>query len=78
MRGRILEYFLITGIVWCFYALLLPVYFVAVFHWNLNDITKWWITGTPVEFVLAYPLGKILIRVGPRIKQICYGDVKNG
>ena len=71
LKSRIIEYLLITGVVWCFYALLLPIYFYFTFHWNLNDVIKWWITGTPVEFILAYPLGKILSNLAPKITKYC-------
>lgn len=71
LKGRVYEYFLITGIIWCFYALLLPIYFYFVFGWGYNDVIIWWITGTPIEFILAYPLGKILQRVTPKIKEFC-------
>lgn len=67
LKQRILEYFLITGVVWLFYAMLLPIYFYFVFHWGWNEVINWWITGTPVEFILAYPLGKILQRTTPKI-----------
>lgn len=66
-KQRILEYFIITGIVWLFYATLLPIYFYFVFSWTWDDVLTWWITGTPVEFILAYPLGKILQKTAPKI-----------
>ena len=59
-----------TGIVWCFYAGLLPIYFYFVFDWGWNEIIIWWITGTPVEFILAYPLTRIIVYVEPRVNKI--------
>lgn len=70
-RGRIAEYFIITGIVWCCYGFALPIYFVAVFDWTFPQIEKWWMTGTPVEFILAYPIGKLLWRVKDPVKNWC-------
>lgn len=60
---------IMTGIVWCFYAGLLPIYFYFVFNWGWDEIITWWITGTPVEFILAYPLTRIIIYVEPRVNK---------
>lgn len=59
-----------TGIVWSFYAGLLPIYFYFVFHWGWTEIITWWITGTPVEFILAYPLTRIIVWTEPRINKL--------
>ncbi len=64
-------YLIITGAVWLFYAFTLPVYFYFVFEWGWDEVIKWWITGTPVEFFLAVPLAYYLDKVTPFAKRKC-------
>lgn len=61
------KFFIMTGIVWVFYAGLLPIYFYFIFQWGWNEIILWWITGTPVEFFLAYPLTRIIVYCEPKV-----------
>jgi len=72
-----LKFLIMTGVVWIFYAGLLPIYFYFVFGWGWSEITLWWITGTPVEFILAYPLTRIIVYVEPRVNQITKQEIKN-
>lgn len=70
LTTRILEYFLITAVVWAYYASILPIYFYYTFNWNFQDLIKWWTTGTPIEFILAYPLAKVLNFSIPQIAKV--------
>lgn len=64
------KFLIMTGVVWAFYAGLLPIYFYFVFHWGWNEVVIWWITGTPVEFILAYPLTRIIVFAEPRVNKL--------
>ena len=67
-KQRLLDYLLLTGFVWIYYALVLPpVFFIPFFGWGLDEIIKWWIFGSPIEFVIAYPLAKMIVHVQPKI-----------
>ena len=67
-KQRLLDYLLLTGFVWIYYALVLPpVFFIPFFGWGLDEIIKWWIFGSPIEFVIAYPLAKMIVYVQPKI-----------
>lgn len=69
-KQRLVEYLLITSVVWIYYALVLPpTFFIPFFGWGTDEIIKWWIYGSPIEFVIAYPMGKILIKIAPRINK---------
>lgn len=67
---HIREYFIITGVVWLFYAVTLPVFFHVVFDWGIEEVINWWIYGTPVEFILAYPQGKLVIWAYAKFKRL--------
>jgi len=63
-------YFLITGGIWLFYALTLPIYFYFIFNWGWNEVILWWTTGTLVEFALAFPLWFYLRIITPPSKRV--------
>ena len=71
LKQRLVEYLLLTGFVWIYYALILPpVFFIPFFGWGLDEIIKWWVYGSPIEFLIAYPLAKMIVKIKPKIDKI--------
>ena len=67
-KQRLLDYLLLTGFVWIYYALVLPpVFFIPFFGWGMDEIIKWWVYGSPIEFLIAYPLAKMVVKIQPKI-----------
>jgi len=74
LKQRLVEYLLLTGFVWIYYALVLPpVFFIPFFGWGMDEIVKWWVYGSPIEFLIAYPLAKMIVKIKPKIDKIVEG-----
>jgi len=72
IQGKILQYFVVTSIAWAYYACILPlVFFIPFYGWGWDEIVKWWIIGSPIEFIIAYPLARILIKTDKSITEYC-------
>jgi len=66
-KQRIVEYFIITGLVWGLYLIwLIPFQYYRV---GLTDaqLIHWLIEGTAYEMVFTYPITKTAIKCSPRI-----------
>ena len=71
LAGRIVHYFIVTGIIWGWYAVTLPLWLYYVIGLTWDQIVLWWWQGTIIEMALAYPIGLIMMRVKTPIYNFC-------
>ena len=67
--NRIKEYLFITAFVSLFYTLTLSGYFIFIIGLNLEQYILWLWTGQIINFILSYPLGKLLVWYISKVKR---------
>ena len=70
-RGQLAEYLLITSVLWGLYLSVLLPWMHYIIQMSDEQLWLWLWQGTILEMIVAYPIGKIVLKVGPKITKYC-------
>lgn len=70
-KGRLLEYLAITSVIWGAYLVVLVPWMYYIIQMPDEKLWQWLWQGTLLEMVVAYPIGKLILKVGPKITSYC-------
>lgn len=77
LYGRLLEYLIYTAIVtFVYYPVIIPWLFY-VGHVPIERIEQYLWQGYIIDLAIAYPAGKLLVKLSPKIQSICGIDLGN-
>lgn len=74
LQARILEYLMIVGIAYGTYAIILtPIFYFGSVGMSLEQIKEWLWQGLLVDLCIAYPVGKLTIKIRKKYKRLFDG-----
>jgi len=74
LQAKVLEYLMIVGIAYGTYAIILtPVFYYGSVGMTLEQITDWLWQGLLIDLCIAYPVGKLIIKVRKKYKRLFDG-----
>lgn len=74
--GRVLEYAFYTAIMtFAYYPVVIP-WLIFVGHMSMENVERYLWQGYLIDLGVAYPIGKLLVRVSPKIKEVCGFDLE--
>jgi len=74
LQAKILEYLMIVGIAYGTYAIILtPVFYYGSVGMTQEQIIDWLWQGLLIDLCIAYPVGKLIIKVRKKYKRLFDG-----